>query len=137
MKPQPLQTFPIQPHLSHTHPLKTMIKQVLQQFPTIHTLLNNPPILPHNLLIPIKQKHSHPLINTNLKPTFNSIQKLTPHIFRQKQPSILNLTTILRQIPNPPQPNYLPSKPALIPLTKSAAKQLPSTNITLNPLPPR
>ncbi|WP_145447377.1 SDR family oxidoreductase, partial [Staphylococcus epidermidis] len=105
-------------------------------FASLHVFLNNPPITKHNLLIPIKQQQSHHLIHTNLKPLFNSIQKLTPQIFPQPTGPIINLTTILRPIPNPPQPNYLPTKPALIPLTKTPTPQLPSPHITLNPLPP-
>ncbi|WP_398574701.1 SDR family NAD(P)-dependent oxidoreductase, partial [Staphylococcus epidermidis] len=107
MKPKPLQTFPIQANLPKPHQLKQIIKQLLTQFPSLHLLLNNPPITKHNLLIPIKQQHSDHLIHTNLKPLFNSIQKLTPQILPQPSGPIINLTTILAPIPNPAQPNYL------------------------------
>ncbi|WP_392396577.1 SDR family NAD(P)-dependent oxidoreductase, partial [Staphylococcus capitis] len=79
----------MQPNVANSHQLNTIIKQLLTQFPSLHLLLNNPPITTHNLLIPIKQQECHHVIHTNLKPLFNSIQKVTPQILPQPPPPII------------------------------------------------
>ncbi|MGJ5712132.1 3-oxoacyl-[acyl-carrier-protein] reductase [Staphylococcus auricularis] len=136
IKAQGVESFAIQADVSDSDAVKSMIKEVVDQFGSIDTLVNNAGIVRDNLLMRMKEKDWDAVINTNLKGTFNCIQKVTPHMLRQKQGSIVNLTSIVGEIGNPGQSNYVASKAGVIGLTKSAAKELASRNITVNAVAP-
>lgn len=101
-----------------------------------HILVNNAGITRDNLLMRMKEQEWDDVIDTNLKGVFNCIQKVTPQMLRQKSGSIINLSSVVGAVGNPGQANYVATKAGVIGLTKSAARELASRNITVNAVAP-
>lgn len=131
-----VESLAIQANVANGDEVKAMIKEVVNQFGTVDVLVNNAGITRDNLLMRMKESEWDDVIDTNLKGVFNCIQKVTPQMLRQKSGSIINLSSVVGAVGNPGQANYVATKAGVIGLTKSAAKELASRNITVNAVAP-
>ena len=136
IKAKGVESFAIQANVANGDEVKAMIKEVVNQFGTVDVLVNNAGITRDNLLMRMKESEWDDVIDTNLKGVFNCIQKVTPQMLRQKSGSIINLSSVVGAVGNPGQANYVATKAGVIGLTKSAAKELASRNITVNAVAP-
>ena len=128
--------FAIQANVANGDEVKAMIKEVVAQFGAINVLVNNAGITRDNLLMRMKDQEWDDVIDTNLKGTFNCIQKVTPQMLRQRSGAIINLSSVVGAVGNPGQANYVATKAGVIGLTKSAARELASRGITVNAVAP-
>ncbi|ARJ14213.1 3-oxoacyl-[acyl-carrier-protein] reductase [Staphylococcus lugdunensis] len=128
--------FAIQANVANGDEVKAMIKEVVAQFGAINVLVNNAGITRDNLLMRMKEQEWDDVIDTNLKGTFNCIQKVTPQMLRQRSGAIINLSSVVGAVGNPGQANYVATKAGVIGLTKSAARELASRGITVNAVAP-
>ncbi|MCI2845926.1 3-oxoacyl-[acyl-carrier-protein] reductase, partial [Staphylococcus lugdunensis] len=128
--------FAIQANVANGDEVKAMIKEVVAQFGAIDVLVNNAGITRDNLLMRMKEQEWDDVIDTNLKGTFNCIQKVTPQMLRQRSGAIINLSSVVGAVGNPGQANYVATKAGVIGLTKSAARELASRGITVNAVAP-
>ena len=131
-----VEAFAIQANVSNPDEVKAMIKEVVNQFGSVDVLVNNAGITRDNLLMRMKEQEWDDVIDTNLKGVFNCIQKVTPQMLRQKGGRIINLTSIVGAVGNPGQINYVASKAGVIGMTKTAARELASRQITVNAVAP-
>ncbi|WP_204180070.1 MULTISPECIES: 3-oxoacyl-[acyl-carrier-protein] reductase [unclassified Staphylococcus] len=136
VKAKGVESLAIQANVANGDEVKAMIKEVVNQFGTVDVLVNNAGITRDNLLMRMKESEWDDVIDTNLKGVFNCIQKVTPQMLRQKSGSIINLSSVVGAVGNPGQANYVATKAGVIGLTKSAAKELASRNITVNAVAP-
>lgn len=136
VKAKGVESLAIQANVANGDEVKVMIKEVVNQFGTVDVLVNNAGITRDNLLMRMKESEWDDVIDTNLKGVFNCIQKVTPQMLRQKSGSIINLSSVVGAVGNPGQANYVATKAGVIGLTKSAAKELASRNITVNAVAP-
>lgn len=136
IKEKGVEAFAIQANVSNPDEVKAMIKEVVNQFGSVDVLVNNAGITRDNLLIRMKEQEWDDVIDTNLKGVFNCIQKVTPQMLRQKGGRIINLTSIVGAVGNPGQINYVASKAGVIGMTKTAARELASRQITVNAVAP-
>lgn len=136
IKEKGVEAFAIQANVSNPDEVKAMIKEVVNQFGSVDILVNNAGITRDNLLMRMKEQEWDDVINTNLKGVFNCIQKVTPQMLRQKGGRIINLTSIVGAVGNPGQINYVASKAGVIGMTKTAARELASRQITVNAVAP-
>ena len=136
IKAKGVEAFAIQANVANGDEVKAMIKEVVSQFGSVDVLVNNAGITRDNLLMRMKEQEWDDVIDTNLKGVFNCIQKVTPQLLRQKSGSIINLSSVVGAVGNPGQANYVATKAGVIGLTKSAARELASRNITVNAVAP-
>lgn len=136
IKAKDVEAFAIQANVANGDEVKAMIKEVVSQFGSVDVLVNNAGITRDNLLMRMKEQEWDDVIDTNLKGVFNCIQKVTPQMLRQKSGSIINLSSVVGAVGNPGQANYVATKAGVIGLTKSAARELASRNITVNAVAP-
>jgi 3-oxoacyl-[acyl-carrier protein] reductase len=103
---------------------------------SLDVLVNNAGITRDGLLIRMKDQDWDKVLDINLTGAFTILREAAKIMVRQKNGRIINITSVSGQAGNPGQANYSAAKSGLIGLTKSAAKELASRNITVNAVAP-
>lgn len=113
-----------------------LCKQVVEDFGAIHVLVNNAGVTRDNLLLRMNESDWDDVIQTNLKSLFNLTKPVSYVMLKQKQGSIINLSSIVGMIGQAGQSNYSASKAGIIGFTKAIADELGSRNIRSNAIAP-
>ncbi|ELH8526488.1 3-oxoacyl-[acyl-carrier-protein] reductase [Staphylococcus pseudintermedius] len=136
IKNKGVESVAMQANVANGDEVKAMIKEIVKTFGSLDVLVNNAGITRDNLLMRMKEHEWDDVIDTNLKGVFNCIQKATPQMLKQRAGRIINLTSVVGAVGNPGQINYVASKAGVIGMTKTAARELASRNITVNAVAP-
>lgn len=99
-------------------------------------LVNNAGITRDGLLLRMKDEAFDRVIDVNLKGAFACLREAAKIMTRRREGRIINITSVVGQMGLSGQVNYSASKAGLIGLTKSAARELASRNITVNAVAP-
>ena len=129
-------TLVIQANVADFEESKQMVEQTINEFGTIDVLVNNSGITKDSLMLRMKEDDFDQVINVNLKGTWNMCKHVSRYLLKNKQGTIINISSVVGLIGNPGQSNYVASKAGVIGLTKSLAKELGSRNITVNAIAP-
>ena len=126
----------IQCNISDFEAAKEFFANVVKEYGKIDILVNNAGITKDNLMMKMSEEEFQSVIQTNLAGTFHGVKFVTRPMMKQRQGRIINIASVSGVIGNMGQANYSASKAAVIGLTKAAAKELASRNITVNAVAP-
>jgi 3-oxoacyl-[acyl-carrier protein] reductase len=107
-----------------------------KEFGRIDILINNAGITKDGLAVRMKPADWESVLATNLSGAFYAIQQVLPAMMRERWGRIVNVSSVVGEMGNAGQANYVASKAGLIGLTKSLAHEVGSRNITVNAIAP-
>ncbi len=113
-----------------------LIDNVISDFERIDVLVNNAGITKDNLLMRMSPSDFKDVVNVNLGSVFNLTKSSIRIFLKQKQGSIINISSIVGVKGNAGQSNYAASKAGIIGFSKSIALELGSRNIRCNVVAP-
>lgn len=114
-----------------------VIDQIVLKYSKIDCLVNNAGICDYSLFTDISEDSFMNMINTNLTSVFNITKSvLNKTMIREKNASIINISSIWGITGSSCEVHYSTSKAGVIGMTKSLAKELGLSNITVNSIAP-
>ena len=113
-----------------------LVKEVLNDFGSLQILINNAGITKDNLLMRISEEDFDKVIEVNLKSVFNLTKAVIRPMMKQREGSIINMSSVVGVKGNAGQANYAASKAGILGFTKSVALELGSRNIRCNAIAP-
>lgn len=115
---------------------ESLVKDVLEHFGSIDVLVNNAGITKDNLLMRMSEEDFDKVIEVNLKSVFNMTKAVQRTMLKQRNGSIINMSSVVGVKGNAGQANYAASKAGIIGFSKSVALELGSRNIRSNVIAP-
>lgn len=116
--------------------VKMTVANIKKDMGTVHVLVNNAGVIKDGLISVMKEESYDAVLDTNLKGAFNMIRHCSSIMMRNREGSIINITSISGLMGNAGQTNYAASKAGLVGLTKSVAKELAPRGIRCNAIAP-
>ncbi len=112
------------------------VDEVVEAFGRIDILVNNAGITRDTLLMRMEEEMWDLVIKVNLKSVFNFTKAVQKYMLKQREGSIINMSSVVGVNGNAGQSNYSASKAGILGFTKSVAKELGSRNIRCNAIAP-
>jgi 3-oxoacyl-[acyl-carrier protein] reductase len=112
------------------------VEDIIKESGRLDILVNNAGITRDGLLVRMKEEDWDQVLAVNLKGAFNCLKAAAKPMIKQRFGRIINISSIVGIMGNAGQANYVASKAGLVGLTKSAARELASRNITVNAVAP-
>jgi 3-oxoacyl-[acyl-carrier protein] reductase len=130
------QAFAVKMDVADTEQIKSGFKSVLEKFGRLDILVNNAAITRDGLAMRMKLDDWDAVIRTNLTGAYLCTQQALPIMMKARTGRIINIASVVAQMGNAGQANYVAAKAGLIGLTKAIAMEIPSRNITVNAVAP-
>ena len=122
--------------VSQEQSARDVVNRVVENWGRIDILVNNAGITRDRLLLRMSLTDWEQVIDVNLKGAFLCTKFVMPHLIRQRQGRVVNISSVVGISGNPGQANYSSSKAGLIGFTKAVAREVASRNVTVNALAP-
>jgi 3-oxoacyl-[acyl-carrier protein] reductase len=116
--------------------VKAGFKQVIEKFGRLDILVNNAAVTRDGLAMRMKKDDWDAVLQTNLTGAHFCIQQALPTMMKARAGRIINISSIVAQMGNAGQANYVAAKAGLIGLTKAIAIEIASRGITVNAVAP-
>ncbi len=110
--------------------------EIMKDFSSIDILVNNAGITRDNLLLRMAEQDWDAVLTVNLKSVFNLTKAVMRIMMKQRDGSIINMSSVVGVNGNAGQANYSASKAGMIGFTKSVAQELGSRGIRCNAIAP-
>lgn len=128
--------FVVEMDLANRDSVSNGISKASKEFGRIDILVNNAGMTKDGLAVRMKQTDWDIVLQTNLSGAFYAIQQVLPGMMRERWGRIVNISSVVGEMGNAGQANYVAAKAGLIGLTKSLAREVGSRNITVNAVAP-
>ena len=103
---------------------------------SLDCIVNNAGITKDNLLMRMTEEMWDDVVNINMKSVFNMTKAVQRTMLKQREGSIINLSSVVGVKGNAGQSNYAASKAGILGFTRSIALELGSRNIRCNAIAP-
>jgi 3-oxoacyl-[acyl-carrier protein] reductase len=130
------EAFAVKMDVADAEQVKAGFKAVVEKFGRLDVLVNNAAITRDGLAMRMKAEDWDAVIRTNLTGAHLCIQQALPTMMRARAGRIINIASVVAQMGNAGQSNYVAAKAGLIGLTKAIAIEISSRNITVNAVAP-
>jgi 3-oxoacyl-[acyl-carrier protein] reductase len=130
------EAFAVKMDVADAEQVKSGFKQVLEKFGRLDILVNNAAITRDGLAVRMKLDDWEMVLRTNLTGAHLCIQQALPPMMKARAGRIINISSIVAEMGNAGQANYVAAKAGLIGLTKAIAIEISSRNITVNVVAP-
>jgi 3-oxoacyl-[acyl-carrier protein] reductase len=130
------EAFAVRMDVADAEQVKAGFKQVLEKFGRLDILVNNAAITRDGLVMRMKLEDWDTVLRTNLTGAHLCIQQALPVMMRARAGRIVNISSVVAEMGNAGQANYVAAKAGLIGLTKAIAMEIASRNITVNAVAP-
>ena len=112
------------------------IKETVAKMGKVSILVNNAGITKDALIMRMKKEDWDAVINVNLTGVFNCTKAIIPLMMKQREGTIINIASIVGEMGNMGQANYVASKGGVIAFTKTVAREVASRGVTCNAIAP-
>ncbi len=130
------EAFAVKMDVADVEQVKAGFKAVVEKFGRLDILVNNAAITRDGLAMRMKADDWDAVIRTNLTGAHLCIQQALPTMMKARAGRIINIASVVAQMGNAGQANYVAAKAGLIGLTKAIAIEISSRNITVNAVAP-
>ena len=116
--------------------VEEFFQRVVNDFPRVDVLVNNAGITRDAFLMRMSEEQWDQTLQVNLKSVFNCTKAVTRSMIKERSGRIINISSVVGQIGNIGQSNYVASKAGIMGFTKTVARELASRGITVNAVAP-
>lgn len=115
---------------------EALVAETVKELGSVDVLVNNAGITKDNLLVRMSEDDWNSVINVNLTGTFNMSKAALKVMFKKRAGNIVNISSVVGEMGNAGQVNYVASKAGIIGMTKTLAKEFGSRHIRVNAVAP-
>lgn len=130
------EAFAVKMDVADAEQIKAGFRAVLEKFGKLDVLVNNAGITRDGLAMRMKLEDWDAVIRTNLTGAHLCTQQALPTMMRARSGRIINIASVVAQMGNAGQANYVAAKAGLVGLTKAIAMEISSRNVTVNAVAP-
>jgi 3-oxoacyl-[acyl-carrier protein] reductase len=116
--------------------VEEFFQRVVNDFPRVDVLVNNAGITRDAFLMRMSEEQWDQTLQVNLKSVFNCTKAVMRSMIKERSGRIINISSVVGQIGNIGQSNYVASKAGIMGFTKTVARELAVRGITVNAVAP-
>ncbi len=123
-------------NVANAEECEQFVQNTVKELGSLDVLVNNAGITKDNLTVRMSEQDWDDVIAVNLKGTFLMSKAALKVMFKKRSGNIVNISSVVGEMGNAGQANYVASKAGIIGLTKTFAKEFGSRNVRVNAVAP-